>query len=129
VSSITARVMLEISSRCRLTLGVHLSRLNGISRVILVPPIGRSISKSVKCGGLTLITAKLSPIERKGKQTMNDEIRNLANALGLVVASVWNGYTRRWIVSERDAYYPLYTTTDYATLIEGLKNGGRFPPL
>jgi hypothetical protein len=60
---------------------------------------------------------------------MNDEIRNLANALGLVVASVWNGYTRRWIVSERDAYYPLYTTTDYATLIERLKNGGRFPPL
>jgi len=60
---------------------------------------------------------------------MTEEIRNLANALGLVVASVWNGYTRRWIVSERDAYRPLFTTDDYDTLIAGLKNGGRFPPL
>jgi len=60
---------------------------------------------------------------------MTEEIRNLANALGLVVASVWNGYSRRWIVSERDAYRPLFTTDDYDTLIAGLKNGGRFPPL
>jgi len=64
----------------------------------------------------------------KGIQ-MNDEIRNLANALGLVVASVWNGYSRQWIVSERDAYRPLFTTTDYDTLVEGLRNGGRFRPL
>jgi hypothetical protein len=60
---------------------------------------------------------------------MNDEIRNLANALGLVVASVWNGYSRQWIVSERDGYRPLFTTNDYDTLVEGLRNGGRFRPL
>ena len=60
---------------------------------------------------------------------MNEEIRSLANALGLVVASVWNGYTRRWIVSERDGYRPLFTTDNYDTLVEGLRNGGRFPPL
>ena len=64
----------------------------------------------------------------KGMQ-MNNEIRNLANALGLVVASVWNGYSRQWIVSERDAYRPLFTTNDYDTLVEGLRNGGRFRPL
>lgn len=58
---------------------------------------------------------------------MTQEVRDLANALGLVVASVWDGYVRKWIVQERDGYYPLYTTTDYHTLIEGLKNGGRFP--
>lgn len=60
---------------------------------------------------------------------MTKEIIELANALGLVVSSVWDGYSRKWIVQERDAYYPLYTTTDYDTLIRGLKNGGRFPPL
>ena len=60
---------------------------------------------------------------------MPKEVIELANALGLVVASVWDGYTRKWIVQERDGYYPLFTTTDYDTLIEGLKNGGRFSPL
>jgi hypothetical protein len=60
---------------------------------------------------------------------ITNEIRELANSLGLVVASVWDGYVRKWIVQERDGYYPLYTTTDYDTLIEGLKNGGRFRPL
>lgn len=60
---------------------------------------------------------------------MNEEIRNLANALGLVVASVWDGYSRKWIVSERDGYVPLFTTTDYDTLVQGLKNGGHFRSL
>lgn len=60
---------------------------------------------------------------------MPKEVIELANALGLVVASVWDGYSRKWIVQERDGYYPLYTTTDYDTLIEGLRNGGRFRPL
>lgn len=60
---------------------------------------------------------------------MPKEVIELANRLGLVVASVWDGYTRKWIVQERDGYYPLYTTTDYDTLIEGLRNGGRFRPL
>lgn len=60
---------------------------------------------------------------------MNDEIRNLANCLGLVVASVWDGYTRKWIVSERDGYLPIFTTNDYDTLVEGFRNGGRFRPL
>lgn len=64
----------------------------------------------------------------KGIQ-MNTEIRDLANALGLVVASVWNGYSRQWIVSERDGYRPIFTTTDYDTLVQGLRNGGRFRPL
>lgn len=64
----------------------------------------------------------------KGKD-MNEEIRNLANALGLVVASVWDGYSRKWIVSERDGYYPIFTTNEYDRLIEGLRNGGRFRPL
>jgi hypothetical protein len=60
---------------------------------------------------------------------MTEEIRNLANALGLVVASVWNGYTRQWIVSERDGYRPIFTTNEYDRLLEGLKNGGKFRPL
>ena len=60
---------------------------------------------------------------------MNQEIKNLANDLGLVVASVWNGYSRQWIVSERDAYRTLFTTNDYDTLVEGLRKGGRFCPL
>lgn len=60
---------------------------------------------------------------------MTDEIKNLANALGLVVSSVWNGYTRLWIVSESVGYNPLFTTTDYDTLVHGLRNGGRFRPL
>jgi hypothetical protein len=60
---------------------------------------------------------------------MTQEIRDLANTLGLVVASVWNGYSRKWIVSERDGYNPIFTTTDYDTLVEGLKSGGRFRPL
>lgn len=60
---------------------------------------------------------------------MNKEIVNLANSLGLVVASVWDGYSRKWIVSERDGYYPIFTTNDYDKLIEGLRNGGRFSSL
>lgn len=60
---------------------------------------------------------------------MNDEIRNLANALGLVVASVWDGYSRKWIVSERDGYAPLFSTSDYDTLVQGLRNGGHFRSL
>ena len=60
---------------------------------------------------------------------MTEEIRNLANALGLVVASVWDGYSRKWIVSERDGYVPLFTTNDYDTLVQGLRDGGRFRPL
>ena len=69
-----------------------------------------------------------TPTFSKGMQ-MNDEIRNLANALGLVVASVWNGYSRQWIVSERDGYRPIFTTNEYDRLVEGLRNGGRFRPL
>lgn len=60
---------------------------------------------------------------------MTQELRDLANALGLVVASVWDGYSRKWIVSERDGYVPLFTTTDYDTLVQGLRDGGRFRPL
>ena len=60
---------------------------------------------------------------------MTQELRDLANALGLVVASVWNGYSRKWIVSERDGYLPIFTTNDYDTLVQGLRNGGRFHPL
>jgi hypothetical protein len=58
---------------------------------------------------------------------MTQEIRDLANILGIVVASVWNGYTRKWIVSERDAYYPLFTTDDYDTLVQRLKSGRIYP--
>ena len=60
---------------------------------------------------------------------MTQEIRDLANALGLVVASVWDGYSRKWIVSERDGYVPMFTTNDYDRLITGLRNGGRFDSL
>jgi hypothetical protein len=60
---------------------------------------------------------------------MNQEIINLANALGLVVASVWDGYSRKWIVSERDGYRPIFTTNDYDTLVQGLRDGGRFRSL
>ena len=60
---------------------------------------------------------------------MTRELRDLANTLGLVVASVWNGYSRKWIVCERDGYLPIFTTNDYDTLIEGLRKGGRFRPL
>lgn len=60
---------------------------------------------------------------------MTKEITDLANALGLVVASVWDGYSRKWIVSERDRYLPIFTTNDYDTLIGGLRNGGVFRPL
>lgn len=58
-----------------------------------------------------------------------NEIRDLANALGLVVASVWDGYSRKWIVCERDGYVPLFTTNDYDTLVQGLRNGGHFRQL
>lgn len=58
---------------------------------------------------------------------MNAEIVSLANSLGVVVASVWNGYTRKWIVQERDAYYPLFTTDDYDTLVQRLKSGKIYP--
>ena len=64
-----------------------------------------------------------------GVSWMNEEIRKFANDLGLVIASVWDGYSRKWIVSERDGYFPIFTTSDYDTLIEGLKNGGVFRPL
>lgn len=60
---------------------------------------------------------------------MNDEIKNLANGLSLVVASVWNGYSRQWIVCEKDGHYPIFTTNEYDRLIEGLKNGGKFRSL
>ena len=60
---------------------------------------------------------------------ITDEVRKLANDLGLVVASVWDGYTRKWIVQERDGYYPIFTTNEYDRLIEGLRNGGKFRPL
>ena len=60
---------------------------------------------------------------------LTPEIRDLANALGLVVTSVWDGYVRKWIVSERDGYYPIFTTTDYDTLVQGLRAGGRFRSL
>ncbi len=69
----------------------------------------------------------LSPYIRANKMTQ--EIRDLANALGLVVASVWDGYSRKWIVSERDGYYPIFTTNEYDRVIEGLRNGGRFRSL
>jgi hypothetical protein len=58
---------------------------------------------------------------------MNAEIVSLANSLGVVVASVWNGYTRKWIVQERDGYYPLFTTDDYDTLVQRLKSGNIYP--
>jgi hypothetical protein len=58
---------------------------------------------------------------------MTQEIRDLASGLGIVVASVWNGYTRKWIVSERDGYYPLFTTDDYDTLVHRLKSGRIYP--
>jgi len=58
---------------------------------------------------------------------MNAEIVSLANSLGVVVASVWNGYTRKWIVQERDAYYTLFTTDDYDTLVQRLKSGRIYP--
>lgn len=60
---------------------------------------------------------------------MTQELRDLANALGLVVASIWDGYSRKWIVSEKGLYYPLFTTTDYDTLVQGLRAGGRFRSL
>lgn len=60
---------------------------------------------------------------------MTQEMRDLANALGLVVASVWDGYSRKWIVSERDGYYPIFTTNEYDRVIEGLRKGGRFRSL
>jgi hypothetical protein len=52
---------------------------------------------------------------------ITEELRNLANSLGLVIASVWDGYSRKWIVSEREGYYPLFTTTDYDTLVQRLR--------
>jgi hypothetical protein len=58
---------------------------------------------------------------------MTQEVRDLANALGVVVASVWDGYTRKWIVQERDGYYPLFTTNDYDTLVQRLKTGRVYP--
>jgi len=58
---------------------------------------------------------------------MNPEIVALANTLGVVVASVWDGYSRKWIVKERDGYYPLFTTTDYDTLVQLLKSGRIYP--
>ena len=58
---------------------------------------------------------------------MTQEIRDLANAMGIVVASVWDGYVRKWIVSERDGYYPLFTTTDYDTLVQKLRSGRIYP--
>jgi hypothetical protein len=58
---------------------------------------------------------------------MNPEIVALANSLGVVVASVWDGYSRKWIVQERDGYYPLFTTTDYDTLVQRLKSGRIYP--
>jgi hypothetical protein len=58
---------------------------------------------------------------------MTQEIRDLANAMGIVIASVWDGYSRKWIVSERDGYYPLFTTTDYDTLVQKLRSGRIYP--
>ncbi|NBU33400.1 hypothetical protein EBS40_02090 [bacterium] len=64
---------------------------------------------------------------------MNQEIVDLADALGLVVFSTWNAHTniRTWIVQEKDIVgcYPIFTTNEYDRLIEGLRNGGRFRPL
>lgn len=67
----------------------------------------------------------LSPYMKANKMTQ--EIRDLANAMGIVVASVWDGYSRKWIVSERDGYYPLFTTTDYDTLVQKLRSGRIYP--
>ncbi len=61
------------------------------------------------------------------ERNMTQEIRDLANAMGIVVASVWDGYSRKWIVSERDGYYPLFTTTDYDTLVQKLRSGRIYP--
>jgi hypothetical protein len=58
---------------------------------------------------------------------MTQEIRDLANSLGIVVANVWDGYSRKWIVSERDGYSPLFTTTDYDTLVQKLRSGRIYP--
>lgn len=58
---------------------------------------------------------------------MNPEIISLANSLGVVVASVWDGYSRKWIVQERDGFCPLFTTNDYDTLVQRLKTGRIYP--
>ena len=60
---------------------------------------------------------------------MTQEICDLADSLGLVVTSEWNGYTRKWIVKEKGDYYPVFTTNEYDRLVEGLRNGGKFRPL
>lgn len=60
---------------------------------------------------------------------MTQEVRDLANILGLVVASVWDGYSRKWIVCERDGYLPVFKTDDYDTLVQGLRSGGKFRSL
>jgi len=73
--------------------------------------------------------ARIESSQEEKANKMNQEIINLANALGLVVASVWDGYSRKWIVSERDGYYPIFTTNEYDRLIEGLRNGGHFNSL
>lgn len=60
---------------------------------------------------------------------ITQEMKDLAKSLGLVVASVWDGYTRKWIVSEKDRYHPIFTSNEYDRVIEGLRNGGRFRSL
>jgi hypothetical protein len=60
---------------------------------------------------------------------MTQEVRDLANALDLVVTSVWDGYSRKWIVKEKDGFYTIFTTNEYDRLMEGLRNGGKFRSL
>lgn len=60
---------------------------------------------------------------------ITQEMKDLANALNLIVTSIWDGYSRKWIVSEKDVYYPIFTTNEYDRVIEGLRKGGQFRPL
>jgi len=61
---------------------------------------------------------------------ITQEMRDLANNLGLIVSSVWDGLSRKWIVHERNgAYHPVFTTNEYDRLMDGLRNGGKFRSL
>lgn len=57
------------------------------------------------------------------------EMIELANSLKLVVSSIWDGYTRTYVVHEKGGYHPILTTNDYDRIMHGLRNGGRFAPL
>jgi len=60
---------------------------------------------------------------------MSSEIITLAASLGLIVSSVWDGYTRRWFVQRKEDSTIIYSTNEYDRLMDGLRNGGKFRPL